>query len=190
LSIPRESKPAKLVISLFMKDKALLEPISAQLVEKFGPVDIISSWLPFDYTSYYEPEMGSPLFRRMLVFKTLIDQCSLPDVKLFTNTIEHSCSSGGKRQVNIDPGYLVHERFVLATGKNFTHRIYIGKGIYADLTLIFTRGAFQTLPWTYPDYAHENMLTFLEQVRKKFALDFKDIEGIKSAEKTGNNIYD
>jgi len=173
-----------------MKDKILIEPISAQLVEKFGPVDMISSWFPFDYTSYYESEMGTPLFRRMMVFKTLIDPCALPDIKLFTNTVEHGCAMGEKRQVNIDPGYLVHERFVLATGKNYTHRIYIGKGIYADLTLIFTRGAFQTLPWTYPDYAQENLKAFLEQVRKKYVLDFKEIDGIKPAEKTGDNIYD
>jgi hypothetical protein len=78
--------------------------------------------------------------------------------------------------VNIDPGYLVHERFVLATGKNFTHRIHLAEGIYADLTLIYTKGAFQTLPWTYPDYADEKMLFFLEGVRKKYLVDMKGTE--------------
>ena len=73
----------------------------------------------------------------------------------------------------VNPGYLLSERFVLATGKNFTHRIYIGQGIYADLTLIYQRGAFEKLPWTYPDYADEPVLAFLEKVRIKYALDIK-----------------
>ena len=75
--------------------------------------------------------------------------------------------------VNLDPGYMLLERFVLASGKNFSHRIYIGRRIYADLTLIYTKGRFQTLPWTYPDYAEQNMLTYLEQVRKKYVADLK-----------------
>ena len=75
--------------------------------------------------------------------------------------------------VNLDPGYMLHERFVLASGKNFSHRIYVGRRIYADLTLIYTKGRFQTLPWTYPDYTEQNMLTYLEQVRKKYVADLK-----------------
>ena len=79
---------------------------------------------------------------------------------------------GGERQ-NIDPGYVLHERFVLASGKNFSHRIYIGDGIYADLTLIYQNGNFQKLPWTYPDYADQAMLNFLDQVRSKYVLDVR-----------------
>jgi len=173
MSIPREAKPAKLVIGLFLKEKALVDRVVADLVEHFGPIDMISSWIPFDFTTYYEKEMGGPLFRRMLAFKQEIEQTDLPDIKLFTNSLEKACETAGNRRVNIDPGYLVHERFVLATGKNYTHRIYLGKGIYADLTLIYTKGSFQTLPWTYPDYAHENIRSFLERVRQKYIMDFR-----------------
>ena len=80
-----------------------------------------------------------------------------------------------KRLVNIDPGYMLAERFVLATGKNFAHRIYIGRRIYADLTLIYTRGGFKKLPWTYPDYYDRNILSFLIQVRKKYVADLKNM---------------
>ena len=66
---------------------------------------------------------------------------------------------------------MLRERFVLASGKNFSHRIYIGGGIYADLTLIYQKGSFQKLPWTYPDYSDDGMLKFLEQVRNKYILD-------------------
>ena len=114
-------------------------PLAEAVSEKFGPVDLVSAWMPFDYTIYYEREMGSPLFRRMLVFRDLIGQDELPAIKRFTNDLESEYLDEGRRRVNIDPGYLLPERFVLATGKNFTHRIYIGQGIYADLTLIYAK---------------------------------------------------
>lgn len=171
MSKPREPRPAKLVIGLFMKDRALFEPLVAELVSEFGTLDLISRWLPFDYTAYYEQEMGTPLFRRLLAFHSLIDQLALAGIKLATNRLEDQYTDNGRRRVNIDPGYLLYERFVLASGKNFSHRIYIGKKIYADLTLIYQRGAFETLPWTYPDYADRPIISFLEKVRARYAID-------------------
>jgi len=171
MSKPQEPKPAKLVIGLFMKDRALFEPLAAELASEFGSLDLVSPWMPFDYTTYYQQEMGTPLFRRLLAFKSLIEQLQLAAVKLSTNRLEDRYTRGGRRRVNIDPGYLLYERFVLASGKNFSHRIYIGHRIYADLTLIYQRGAFEKLPWTYPDYADRPILSFLEQVRQKYAAD-------------------
>ena len=171
MSIPQTPKPAKLVTGLFMHDKALFEAIAGSLAEKFGAIDMVSAWFDFDYTRYYEPEMGAPLFRRMLVFKPLLGQGDLARVKCRTNEIEKQYRKDGNRTVNIDPGYLLAERFVLATGKNFAHRIYIGRNIYADLTLVYQKGGFQTLPWTYPDYADPAMRQFLETVRGKYLLD-------------------
>ncbi|MCK5507678.1 MAG: DUF4416 family protein [Desulfobacterales bacterium] len=169
MSIPQSPKPAKLVAGLFMKEKSLIAPVVTELVEKIGFIDMVSPWLPFNYTSYYEPEMGSPLFRRVLAFKSLIEQSSLPEIKIITNKIEKKYSKNGKRLINIDPGYMLQERFVLATGKNYAHRIYIGMRIYADLTLIYQKGSFRKLSWTYPDYTEKNMLTYLEMVRNKYA---------------------
>jgi len=173
MSLPKAPKPAKLVVGLFMKEKLLIEKIAAELIKVFGAIDTVSPWFPFDYTDYYESEMNAPLFRRMLTFKELVRQSSLADIKISTNEIESNYSRGKKRLVNIDPGYMLKEKFVLATGKNFSHRIYIGKKIYADLTLIYTKGDFKKLPWTYPDYSNKNMLSFLRQVREKYILDLK-----------------
>ena len=175
MSLPQAPKPAKLVISLFMKKKRLIDSVAVQLIEKFGLVDIISPWFSFDYTTYYKTEMGAPLFRRVLTFKKLIKQSALSDIKITTNSLEQQYLLNSDRMINIDPGYMLQERFVLATGKNFAHRIYIGKNIYADLTLIYTKGAFQKLPWTYPDYADKEMLSCLELVRKKYTEDLKQI---------------
>lgn len=171
MSLPKPPKPAKLVIGFFLNDRSLLPQIADELSLLFGPIELASLWLDFDYTSYYTPEMGAPLYRRMLVFQRLVAQDDLASIKCRTNEIELRYAFNGKRRVNIDPGYLLFERFVLASGKNFTHRIYIGNQIYADLTLIYQKGAFQTLPWTYPDYATDEMFSFLGLVRKHYAAD-------------------
>ena len=166
-------QPAKLVIGFFLKNKELVVPVIEDLIGRMGDVDIISPWIPFDQTRYYRKEMGSPLFRRIFAFQTLIEQSDLPDIKYATNAIEEKYRQDKRRSVNIDPGYLLYERFVLATGKNFSHRIYIGRKIYADLTLVFRKGKFRSLPWTYPDYAGAPIQTFLLKVRDKYAFDLK-----------------
>ncbi|HMA84309.1 MAG TPA: DUF4416 family protein [Desulfosalsimonadaceae bacterium] len=173
MSRPAPPKPAKLVIGLFTKHTRLIQPVLERLQETFGQIDIISPWFAFNWTDYYEPEMGSRLQRRMTAFGPHINQADLPDIKLHTNAIEETYTIAGSRQINIDPGYLLAERFVLATGKNYTHRIYLGQNIYADLTLIYQHGKFQALPWTYPDYTEAPMHTFLIRVRSKYLKDLK-----------------
>ncbi|MCF8024078.1 MAG: DUF4416 family protein [Desulfobacteraceae bacterium] len=176
MSQPASAEPAKLVIGVFTAEPELIMPVAGQLSEKFGNIDLESDWFPFDYTDYYEPEMGSGLMRRMMAFKPLIAQDALAGIKHVTNEIESDFTAEEKRRINIDPGYLLRERFVLATAKNFSHRIYIGRGIYADLTLVYRKGAFRTLPWTYPDYAAQNMLEFLQRVRSKYVYDLKSLK--------------
>jgi hypothetical protein len=151
-----------------MQDKQLFQQAVQSLAESFGSVDVVSPWLAFDQTDYYTAEMGSPLFRRFVTFDKLIQQEALADIKLFANDLEGQFSKEGKRLVNIDPGYVVAERFVLATGKNYTHRIYLRSGIYADLSLIYHKGRFRPLDWTYPDYAGEMIINFLQSVRDKY----------------------
>jgi hypothetical protein len=171
MSIPQRPEPAKLVVGVFLKDRDLFQGIVRQLAAAFGALDLVSPWLVFDCTTYYEREMGAPLWRRMLAFQSLIEQDRLVEIKLATNAMEQACMVGGRRQANIDPGYLLLERFVLATGKNYSHRIYLGRGIYADLTLIYRQGAFRPLPWTYPDYGGQAVGRFLQAVRRKYAAE-------------------
>jgi Domain of unknown function (DUF4416) len=171
MSIPQPPRPAKLVIGLLLGRKDPFPDVVAELEAAFGGPDLVSPWMPFGYTTYYEKEMGSGLLRRVLAFRTLIAQDRLAEIKLATNAMEQARAVGGRRRVNIDPGYLLQERFVLATGKNFSHRIYLGQGIYADLTLIYHHGEFQALPWTYPDYADRPLRRFLLAVRGKYARD-------------------
>ena len=181
MSLPQPPQPAKLVIGALLKERALYPAVIAELEAAFGPIDLVSPWLPFDTTRYYESEMGSPLWRRVAAFKPLVSQERLAEVKLATNALERARAAGGRRPVNLDPGYLLLERFVLASGKNFTHRIHVGCGIYADLTLVFQRGQFRALPWTYPDYADHPLRRFLFAVRRKYALDLHAASGLSES---------
>ena len=171
MSQPQEASRAKLVIGFLVRERTLASGVVAALDAQFGPLDLVSPWLPFDYTDYYAREMGSPLHRRLLTYEHLVAQDILPAIKHTTNQIEATMTDAGRRLVNIDPGLLSAERFVLATGKNFPHRIYLRRGIYADLTLIYRKGGFQSLPWTYPDYREARLQQHLLQARCKLQRD-------------------
>jgi hypothetical protein len=168
MSIPQRPNPAKLIVGLFLKERELITGVAESLAAYFGQSDVVSPWLSFHHTDYYDREMGQPLSRRFFSFADLIEQDRLADIKLLTNRIEQDFMVGGNRRVNIDPGYLLAERFVLASGKNYAHRIYLRDGIYADLTLTYHGGKFCPLHWTYPDYTETGVLTFLGSVRKKY----------------------
>jgi hypothetical protein len=173
MSRPKPPQPAKLVISMFMHDRQAIAPVIGDLCDDLGAVDMVSPWMRFNHTEYYTAEMGSPLYRRMVVFRKLIEQQDLADIKHHTNRLEARYADNGRRRVNIDPGYMLPERFVLATGKNYSHRIFIGKGIYADLTLVYHSGSFQPLEWTYPDYREDRMRSYLNATRRKYLDDLQ-----------------
>lgn len=176
MSIPKSPDPAKLIISVFMKEKKLFISLFDRLEALAGPADMISRWLDFNFTNYYYREMGFPLFRRLVAFRNLINQDKLSEIKLSTNLLEKEYDNKRGRRFNIDPGYLLSSRFILATGKDYSHRIYIGNGIYGDLTLMMTQKGFKFLEWTYPDYKSQDILTFLEKVRQKYLLDLKNLQ--------------
>jgi len=177
MSTPNESDKVKLFSSLFSTEKKLIDQVIDQLVALFGPPEVISAWLSFDRTRYYEREMGWPLHRRFILFKDLISPEDIVDIKLKTNEIEGKYSNECKRQINIDPGYISLERLVLATGKNYTHRIYLSNGIYADLTLVFNQGTFKPLEWTYRDYSDPESIDFFNNERAKYKNQLRGIEG-------------
>lgn len=173
MSKPAEASPVKLIFSVFAATVAKLEETVAELSERYGQPDFVSPLIPFDYTEYYRREMGADLVRRFLSMEKLIRPEALPDIKLATNYIENEFTREGKRQVNIDPGYIANAQLILATGKGFAHRPYLRDGIYADLTLVYQNKKFCTLPWTYPDYADEKQLVMFSDIRAKYLLQLK-----------------
>lgn len=171
-----EPTPAKLVVGVIFAQQPVFEAALGRLVDCLGEVDVLGARLAFDQTDYYAPEMGPGLWRRLATFRDLIDPGTLGPIKRRTAMIEAEFATRGRRQVNLDPGYVTLERLVLATGKNFVHRIYLGQGVYADLTLIFERGRFRPLPWTYPDYAGEELRSQMEMIRRKLKYQLAEIK--------------
>ncbi len=175
MSQPGPMLPVKPVVSLLLARQDLGPAVVAHLSGHFGPPDLVGPWWPFTDTDYYTPEMGAGLGRLLVSFLHLADPAQLANWKLFSNNIERIFSLGGRRTVNLDPGYVAKERLVLATGKNFSHRIYLDHGIYGDLTLIYGQGAFQAQPWTFPDYAGGRLPELLLRVRKKYLWQLKTL---------------
>jgi len=171
----KKPKPVKLIMSIIFKEKEILNAVMQELSSMFGQMDFASEILPFNFTDYYCKEMGKPLKRQFISFLKLISPETLPEIKHETNKVELKYSKDEKRQANIDPGYITAERLVLATGKNFTHRIYLRNGVYADLTLIYQNKDFRPLSWTYPDYASPGIREIFKQIREKYLSQLKQI---------------
>ncbi|MFN2267111.1 MAG: DUF4416 family protein [Desulfonatronovibrio sp.] len=169
MSTPQIPSPGKLILSILSSKWDIFWPgLLQELEQEFGKTDYISDEFLFTQTRYYDQELDTPIFRRILSFTNLIPLDGLADTKLFINSLEQRFVQNEKRTFNLDPGIITLERLVLATGKNFTHRIYIGKGIWADLTLIFTKKDWKTLEWTFPDYASEDIKKHLRTIRNNY----------------------
>jgi hypothetical protein len=124
--------------------------------------------LPFTYTDYYHQEMGAPLARIVMAFSGLVPRDCLPEVKTVTNAIEERFLRNGSRTLNIDPGILSLENVCLATTKPYSHRIYLSRGIWAEVTLMFRRDSYHKLEWTYPDYASSEMIRIFNTLRDTY----------------------
>lgn len=158
--------PVKLVFGFIFKDDGVYRKACAALARRFGEFDFESETLDFGYTDYYQDEFGKKLKRKFASSKKLIKPHDLYKIKIYTNQIEKGLSRDSRRLINIDPGYLDLSKFVLATTKDFYHRIYLNKGIFAELALYYQDKAFKALEWTYPDYRTAEYMNILKQIRQ------------------------
>lgn len=173
MSKPNPMEPVKLFFSILARDAEMINNTVKILSSVYGQPDFVSEIMLFDYTNYYNAEMGENLVRRFLSMEELIRPEILPDIKLATNEIEDKSALNSRRRVNIDPGYISKAHLILATGKAYTHRPYLRDGIYADLTLVYQGKKFCSLPWTYPDYADEKQILMLGKIRDRYLLQLK-----------------
>ncbi len=168
MSTLKEPAPVKLFMGLIYEPKARVNEILDQLQEKLGQIDFESNARPFDHSSYYREEMGDHLLRKLITFQKLIRRDEIVEIKTFTNKLEEVFSYEGSRTVNIDPGYIAQEHIILATGKGYSHRPYLGRGVYADLTLRYIKDEYTVLQWTYPDYGAEEIRDLFKELRKQY----------------------
>ena len=163
-----EVKPVKLICGVTYTLSVNLDDVDSKLESRFGPIDSRSDQFDFSYTDYYEKEMGKGLLKRFYSFDKLIQPDSLASVKNEMISIEATFAVDNKRTVNLDPGYLEESKLVLASTKNFSHRIYLGDKIWGEVTLRYEKGKFVTHPWTYSDYATPLAFEFFQKVRDRY----------------------
>jgi len=176
-----QPKPAKLIISMFTSDKNLFGLYKEELIKRFGEVDIESNIQPFDFTDYYEKEFGKKLIQKLFSFSTLVRQDELAEIKIITNKLENKTIDKNitknrthhKRRINLDPGYITLNKYILASTKNGPSRIYLNQGIYAEITLRFINKSFVPCEYTYPNYKTDEYINFLNAVRQKYKLQLR-----------------
>lgn len=168
--------PVKLIVGMITSDEKLLNIAEKMLADEFGNIDFHSEILSFDYTDYYEPEMGENLKRKFISFKNLIHPENLAEIKILTNELEKNFLIEGteKRCINLDPGYLTAAKLVLASTKDHIHRIYLCKGIFAEITLQMQGKTFRPWQWTYPDYRSEEYIKIFNSIRQIYMKQLQD----------------
>lgn len=170
------ARTAKLFIAI-LAPQSLLGEAESSLDAAFGSLDLQSHTVAFTFTDYYQAEMGSDLYRRFVAPRTLISQDAMVEIKHRTNEIESRFSVPGdrpRRRINLDPGYLTPAKVVLASTKDYAHRIYLGRGIFGDLHFRYEQGMYHPLPWTYPDYRTPEALTFFAELRRLYLRETTD----------------
>jgi hypothetical protein len=169
----RSPKPVNLICGLISNDPDLMARAIRMMKEHVGPTDEVSELCPFDMTDYYTAEMGEDLQRQFVSFEKLIQPDEIVYLKTLTNQLEtcivHDLGlPEDRRLVNLDPGYITLSKLVLATSKDFSHRVYLRDGIYAEATLRYTSGQWMPCPWTFPDYADDRYHAFFHRIRQRY----------------------
>lgn len=170
----KRQQPVKLIIGFIFKEENTLKKTKGLLRRNFGIIDYESQILPFTHTDYYAKEFGMPLKRQFISFRKLILPENLPKIKITTNTIEQKLSLAPLRSINIDPGYLNMAKLILASTKDYRHRIYLNRGIYAEITLFYQNKSFTAWEWTYPDYKTADYIAIFNHIREIYAEQIKN----------------
>jgi len=168
---PKPFAPVKLICGVIYGDGSFYDRAMALLVEAHGRADLESPAFEFDLTDYYQKDMGPTLKRRFTSFDRLARPDQLADIKVGTNRLEDRIREQAGtllRAVNIDPGYLTTSALVMATAKDFSHRIPLAHGIYAHLEFLFTKTDVRFLDWTYPDMRRDGLRRFFLEVRRRY----------------------
>ncbi len=165
----KEPKPVKLIVGILACDERCLAAARSALETALGAADRVSDIWSFDQTQYYRDQTGPDILRQFVSLADPIHPGELAEIKHRTNAVEQqlarTLAAPFQRPVNLDPGLIEPSKLVLATTKNYAHRIYIGKKMYAEVTLVFDKGAWHPLPYTYPDYHRQEYFDFFSTVR-------------------------
>jgi len=174
MATTRPFEKTALVIGILSSAEERRNELISVLTKEFGPILFETEAADFPYTDYYDKEMGGHPVRYFIMFEKLISPDQLADIKIRTNEIECIFKNEAGRRINIDPGVLTLSNLILATCKDRSHRIPLAHGVYGEVTLIYQDKDFQRLPWTYADYASDEVKTILRTFRTAYRSLLKD----------------
>ena len=165
---PSPVVPVKLLVAMLWSEPETLVAAERCLTEAWGELDFRGPDRPFDATDYYRTEMGPRLQRRLVAFARLVPPESLRAAKLRCNEIEDQLAGGADRRVNLDIGYLDHNKLVLGSLKYAGQKIHLGDGVYADLIARYKHGRYQPFEWTFPDFRDGRYDDELGVIRRRY----------------------
>lgn len=168
MAIAKDFEKCALVMGILSTLEQEHDRLINLLEESFGPVLEVSDIMDFPYTDYYDSEMSGHPVRYLILFRNLINPQDLAAIKIKTNMLEREFANSNGRRINIDPGILSLDNFILATCKDRSHRIPLQDGVYGEVTLIYQDKDFQRLPWTYADYSADNVKAVLRHFRDMY----------------------
>ena len=170
-------EPVKLIIGILAADERCLAVAAEAVTAQFGKADLESEIWPFDQTEYYKDQTGENIVKQFICIDKLIDPGELATIKLKANEIEQDLAqklnTDLPRPINLDPGIIEPSKLVLASTKNFSHRIYIGQKIYAEVTLTYQKGNWHTYDYTFPDHKLPRYHAFFSKVRERLVEQLK-----------------
>jgi hypothetical protein len=166
---PHLHAPVVLLLAVISRYQEALGWTIERATSAWGPIALQSPTFDFRETNYYEATMGPNLGKTFLAFERLADPADVGDWKFLTGDWEAEYARVGRhveaRPLNLDPGYITPAKLVLASTKDHAHRIYLGHGMYAEVTLYYKGGGWQFRDWTFPDYRRADYHAFFSEVR-------------------------
>ncbi len=173
----KNPNPVKIIVGILAAENNCLQNAIEMLQNQLGPVDMQSDIWPFEQTDYYRRQTGNNILRQFVSLQNLIEPGRLAEIKIQTNKMEQQLAQRLNldlpRPVNLDPGIIEPSKLILATTKNYSHRIYIGNKIYAEVTLIYDRKKWRPFEYTYPDYRRTDYFRFFDKVRSRLLKQLK-----------------
>lgn len=149
---PQSVNPVKLFVAALWSEAEALQSALGELRRHWGDMDYMGPDHAFDITDYYQSEMGGDLKRRILSFTGLVPPDCLCRAKYLCNEVEDHFAGEKGRRVNLDIGYLDHNKIVLASFKGAGQKIYLGERVWADMVARYRQGRYQPFEWTFPDF--------------------------------------
>ena len=173
----KKPSPVKLIVGILAADEKCVTAARRNVEDEFGDIDFVSEVWPFTQTDYYKLQAGEHILRQFVTIKDLVDPGQLAQIKHKANEMEQTLAAELNmelpRPVNLDPGIIEPSKLILASTKNFSHRIYIGDNMYAEVTLTYSKGKWETYKYTFADYQQPAYHEFFSKVRNRLVEQLK-----------------